>query len=267
MNEKQNICLIGAGNLGAALLEHLLQALPMDWHVRVMVRSERARERWLGHANLQVVSSDDSDALVGAALVVVAVKPAQVQALAELSLPAGAVLVSVVAGVSLERLQCMFNTDALVRAMPNTPVRIGRGITALAGTDALDVSQRSLAEAFFARVGEVLWVEEAALDAVTAVSGSGPAYFFLLAESMMDAAQQAGLTADQARQLVIATASGAAGLLGEPGADPAELRRAVTSEGGTTEAALAVFENDGLRASVGAAIAAAARRAAELGAG
>ncbi|NLA69339.1 MAG: pyrroline-5-carboxylate reductase, partial [Gammaproteobacteria bacterium] len=156
---------------------------------------------------------------------------------------------------------------AVVRAMPNTPALLGAGMTGLHANAEVDAAGRERAEALLAATGGTVWIrDEALMDAVTAVSGSGPAYVFLLAEAMEDAARRQGLPADAARILVAQTVLGAARMLTGSGEDPAGLRQRVTSPGGTTQAALEAFEAGGLRGLVDAAIEAATVRGRELSA-
>lgn len=204
------------------------------------------------------------------AVVVVAVKPQVMDEvlapLARLVGPATLVL-SIAAGRTLASLARLLpEGTAIVRAMPNTPAAIGRGISVGVANAHVTTRQKALAHELLAAVGEVGWVEdEALMDAVTAVSGSGPAYVFLLAECLAAAGEAAGLDADLARRLARATVSGSGELLHRSGLDAAELRRNVTSPGGTTEAALAVLMRpDGVRALLTEAVAAATRRGREL---
>jgi pyrroline-5-carboxylate reductase len=204
------------------------------------------------------------------AVLVLAVKPQAMDAvlapLARLVGPATLVL-SIAAGRTIASLaRHLPEGTAIVRAMPNTPAAIGRGITVGVANAHASASQKALAHELLAAVGEVGWVaDEASMDAVTAVSGSGPAYVFLLAECLAAAGEAAGLDADLARRLARATVSGAGELLHRSDLDAAELRRNVTSPGGTTEAALAVLMRaDGLEPLLTEAVAAATRRGREL---
>jgi pyrroline-5-carboxylate reductase len=175
-------------------------------------------------------------------------------------------VVSIAAGITSAQIARWLGggeggAPAIVRCMPNTPALLGAGVTGLFATPAVGAEGRARAEALLSSVGETVWIDdEALMDAVTAVSGSGPAYVFLLAEAMEDAAKRQGLAADAARALVLQTVLGAARMLVESGEPPAELRRRVTSPGGTTQAAIEAFEAGGLRALVDRAIAGAAER-------
>lgn len=174
--------------------------------------------------------------------------------------------VSIAAGISLTSLQSWLHGDrAIVRCMPNTPALVGKGASGLFANDQTSEKQKTYASQIMNAVGTSVWVEtESAIDAVTAVSGSGPAYFFLFMEAMQEAAADLGLNKEVAEQLSLQTALGAAELALQSGTDVAELRRQVTSPGGTTERALREFESGGLRELVRKAIAAARDRSEEL---
>ena len=197
---------------------------------------------------------------------VVAVKPQVAEdacrALAAVSAPRW---LSIMAGVPLSALEAWAGKEvAVVRAMPNTPALVGAGITAVAAGTRAGEAEVGWAEEVLGAVGEVVRVAEGDLDAVTAVSGSGPAYVFLLAEAMADAGVAAGLAPSLARHLAQATVAGAGRLLAQPGADAGALRAQVTSPGGTTEAAVGALEAGGVRELVARAVAAAARRSRSL---
>jgi pyrroline-5-carboxylate reductase len=200
---------------------------------------------------------------------VVAVKPQtapEVMASLAAFVAAETVVVSIMAGRTLRFLQAGLPATALVRAMPNTPAAVGRGITVAVANDRVSAVQRSLVEALLSAVGAVEWIDdERLMDAVTALSGSGPAYVFLLAESMAAAGAAAGLPPSLAARLARVTVAGAGELLHRSPLDPATLRHNVTSPGGTTAAALEVLTGkQGLTALMTRAIAAATRRSREL---
>jgi len=205
-------------------------------------------------------------------VVLVAVKPQAMDAvfpdLAKLCGP-DTVVVSIAAGKSIASFERHLKPGAaVVRAMPNTPAAIGRGITGAAPNKNVTPAQKELCQSLLASVGEVVWLDdESLIDAVTAVSGSGPAYVFLLAEAMAAAGKAAGLDAETALRLASATVSGAGELLRRSGTDPATLRQNVTSPGGTTAAALAVLmrDKDGLQDLMTEAVLAAKKRGRELG--
>jgi pyrroline-5-carboxylate reductase len=176
------------------------------------------------------------------------------------------VVLSIAAGIRLANLAAWLGRDLpIVRAMPNRPALIGAGISAACAGPGVTASDRALAEAVLAAAGPVVWLDdEAHMDAVTAISGSGPAYFFLLIEALEDAGVALGLPRETARRLAVQTAYGSGRMVAEGSDTPALLREQVTSKGGTTAAALAVLESSGLRGIFAEAIAAAARRSAEL---
>lgn len=265
------LALLGGGNMGRALVGGLLRhgTRPEQIAVGESVAAARAALS----ADLGVTATADNQAAIGdAPVVVLAVKPqdaaavlAPLRGILEQRRP---LLLSVAAGIRVAALQrCCGAGVPVVRAMPNRPALLGAGATGLYAGPEVGAAQRALATRIMESVGEVVWVEnEEALDAVTALSGSGPAYFFLLAELLAEAAVREGLSASAARRLAVATLHGA-GLMAHSGdADLARLRAEVTSKGGTTEAALRAFEAGGLQPLVGQAVAAAARRSRELAA-
>jgi pyrroline-5-carboxylate reductase len=198
---------------------------------------------------------------------VLAVKPADAEAACRSLREAGVQRVlSIAAGVTLQSLQSWLGAStAVVRAMPNTPALIGSGAAAIAGGQAAGPEDLAWAQSVLQAVGTVVVVPEAALDAVTGLSGSGPAYVLLLAEALIDAGVLVGLARPVAKQLAVQTLLGSARLLSETGDEPAALRAAVTSPGGTTAAGLRALEAAGFRHAVLEAVAAAARRSEELG--
>lgn len=263
------LAVIGAGMMGEALARGLLAAgwAPADL-VMADVRAERLESL---RAELGVaVHTDNREAAAAAEAVLLAVKPQDAEAaIRALDGTTGGVL-SIVAGLATHRIEGLLReasdaTPSVVRAMPNTPARIGHGVTALAAGAACADATRKLADEVFSTVGPVVWVAEEHLDTVTALSGSGPAYVFLLAEAMVDGAVALGLPRDVAETLAYATVEGAGRMLLETGETPASLRAQVTSPGGTTAAALAVLEAMALRAAFGEALRAAQRRSRELG--
>ena len=202
-------------------------------------------------------------------MIVIAIKPQEATAVVATLKPlarANTVAISIMAGPKLSFLQGALGDVAIVRAMPNTPAAIGRGITVAVPNARVTKDQREVADTLLRAVGAVEWVDdEALIDAVTAVSGSGPAYVFLLAESLARAGAAAGLPADLAARLACATVSGAGELLRQSPLDAATLRQNVTSPGGTTAAALGVLmAKDGLDPLMQEAVAAATKRSREL---
>ena len=230
-----------------------------------------ARHTLAANFGVRVQPAADA-ALAEATLVVWAVKP---QLFTEAAAPcaahvARALHLSVMAGIRSDAIaHAMQQVPAaarIVRSMPNTPALIGRGIAGLFATPAVSAAERAAVEAVLAPTGQTLWVaHEADLDAVTALSGSGPAYVFYLLEAMVAAAVQAGLTAEQGKQLALATFDGATALAGQSSEPLALLRERVTSKGGTTFAGLESLRADGVADALGRAVRAAQRRAQELG--
>lgn len=266
MNANCKILLVGCGNMGAALLKGWIDQGVDRQELRVVdtQAAALARARDLGVAAQSSVGDAVADVLV------LAVKPQQLEAV----LPDcrrladdGVLVVSIAAGKPLGFFERLLGTRSqVVRAMPNTPAAIRRGITVLVANDAVGAEQRTLAESLMRAVGEVVWIDdEALMDAVTAVSGSGPAYVFLLIEALTRAARDAGLDAEMAAQLATATVAGAAAYAEQAKLDAAALRAQVTSPGGTTEAALEILmADDGLVALFRQAVRAAAARSREL---
>jgi len=260
------LVLLGAGKMGGAMLEgwHRL-GLSLD-NVAVIEPQPAPEIITLGQRGLRINPALDT---IAASAIVIAVKPQVApQALPPLAQLIGSdtVAISVMAGRTLAFLDKALPGAALVRAMPNTPAAIGRGITVAVPNARASSAQRELAHKLLAATGAVEWVaDEALMDAVTAVSGSGPAYVFLLAESLARAGAAAGLPVDLAARLARATIAGSGELLHRSPLDAAVLRQNVTSPGGTTAAALEVLmAADGLDAVLERAVAAATRRSREL---
>ncbi len=204
-------------------------------------------------------------------VIVFAVKPQQIDDLVpqfgELT-GRGAVVLSIAAGKPIAAFeQLLGGAPIVVRAMPNTPAAIGQGITALVANSAVDAEQKALCERLLSAVGEVVWLDdESLMDAVTAVSGSGPAYVFLLIETLAQAAESEGLAADLATKLAVATVAGAGAYAAQSSEDPGRLREQVTSPGGTTQAALEILMGSaGFEELMAKAVRAAADRSRELG--
>jgi pyrroline-5-carboxylate reductase len=261
------LAIVGAGVMGEAVATGLIEA---GWKPADIVMTDILADRLddLGSRLGVRTKASSRDAASSADGTLLCIKP-QESAVA-LSDVAGAIgssgVVSIVAGLRTSAIEsAVGNTTSVVRAMPNSPARIGKGVTALAAGAHASEATRALASDIFSALGPVVWLAEDDLDAVTALSGSGPAYVFLLAEAMAAAGVELGLPADVARTLTGATIEGAGAMLMRTTLDAGVLRAQVTSKGGTTEAALAVFEAAGLRETVREAMAAAAERSRELG--
>lgn len=265
-----SLAFIGGGNMARALIGGLLAAGRDAATIRVADPQPAAR-RELEAAFPGITALDDNaSAARGAATWVLAVKPQHMRAvatgLATLAQAARPLVVSVAAGIRVaDLLRWLGEEVPLVRTMPNRPALLGSGITALFAGASVTTGQRARAERIMAAVGAHLWVDdESLMDAVTAVSGSGPAYVFLLVEMLEAAATAEGLDAAAARRLAVETVYGAARMARELGEDPATLREQVTSRGGTTAAALAVLEGAGIRGTFAAAVHAGTLRSREL---
>ena len=267
----RRLAFIGGGNMAAALIGGLIrQGLPSG-HIVVADPSTDQLER-LVKAHGVVRAPDNASAAAQAEVLVLAVKPQQMRSVClalkpQLTKPSP-LIISVAAGIPHAALSRWFGEHiAVVRTMPNRPALNGFGATGLFAPPSVGVAGRALAESIMAAVSATVWVEhESQMDTVTALSGSGPAYFFLFMEALEAAAHERGLPNDIAHKLTLATAYGAARMARESHEPLAVLREQVTSKGGTTAAALAVLDAAGLRATVAHAIAAADRRSAELAA-
>jgi pyrroline-5-carboxylate reductase len=264
---------IGGGNMATALIGGLVArgAAGADFHVVEPAADARARigER---HPGVHAHAACTRDALADATLVVFAVKPQQMReaaraVAAEIAPGRGPVVLSIAAGIRIADLgRWLGGYRRIVRAMPNTPALIGKGISALYAERDVDAPARALAAAVVEAAGEVIWVDrEAMLDAVTGVSGSGPAYVFYFIEALERAACELGFEPRDARRLAYATFAGAVALAQASPEEPATLRAQVTSKRGTTERAITVLEGDAVGATIVAAVKAAAERARELG--
>jgi pyrroline-5-carboxylate reductase len=267
MGTRPTVAVIGAGAIGEALASGLIAAgWPADDLVLVARRAGRSVE--VEAATGVRCLLDPVVASAGRDVVVVAVKPTDVGRLLDVlggHLTADQVVISLAAGVPTAVFEKALGEVPVVRAMPNTPARIAEAITAMAGGAYASEGALARAEQVLAAVGATIVLDEPLLDAVTAVSGTGPAYVFLLAEALVDAAIREGLPRHAADRLVVQTLRGAGMLLASSEATPAQLRAEVTSPGGTTAAAVHVLEERGFRALVEDAVQAAARRSREMG--
>jgi pyrroline-5-carboxylate reductase len=256
---------IGAGNMAEAILRGLLRAdmAPGSLHA---ADPDAARRQLLGELGVRTTTSN-LEVAQRAELIVLAVKPQQLEsAAATLPRDGGPLYLSIVAGATTATLRRLLGARArIVRSMPNTPALIGAGITAVASDSGAEPGDLALACAVLRAVGEVVQVPESALDAVTGLSGSGPAYVFLFIEALTEAGVREGLTEATARSLAVQTVHGAARLAAESGEQPAVLRERVSSPGGTTLAGLAALEAGGFRDAVLAAVRAATARSKALG--
>ncbi|HEY4082359.1 MAG TPA: pyrroline-5-carboxylate reductase [Burkholderiaceae bacterium] len=262
-----SIAFIGGGNMAGAIIRGLLRAGRTADSLVVVEPSAEQRERLRAEHGLEALGAADAR-LANAQTVVWAVKP---QLFVEAAKPCApfvgrALQLSVMAGLRCDAIERASASPRVVRAMPNTPALMGAGVAGLFAAPAVTEEERALIEQLLAPTGELMWVEqEADLDTVTALSGSGPAYFFYFVEAMMAAGVELGLSPAQARKLAFATCRGAAvqGLASDE--SPALLRERVTSKGGTTHAAITSLERDDVAAAMRRAVVAAHQRAQELG--
>jgi len=267
---KNTIAFIGAGNMARSLISGLINdGVPPQL---LWASDPDPDKRAALTADFGINTTDDNQQAVTAAdTIVLAVKPQLLQSVTQTLAPAlsdGSTLVlSVAAGIRSDTLSNWLGSSTpIVRTMPNTPALIQSGATALFATANVSSAQHNTAESIMRSAGLTVWLEdENQMDAVTALSGSGPAYFFLFMEAMEAAGKELGLPTDMARLLTLQTALGAARMALESNEAPAQLRQRVTSPGGTTEQALQVMEQAGLRDTVHQALQAAAKRANELG--
>jgi pyrroline-5-carboxylate reductase len=262
------LALLGGGKIGEALLTGLLRGerTPADI---VVVEKHHERASYLARS-YGVKTLDVAEAAAVARTLVLCVKPQDISALLAELAPAVStehLIVSVAAGVPTAKISAALPDGVpVVRCMPNTPALVDEAMTAVSAGAHADEAHLATAEALLASVGRVVRVPESQLDAVTALSGSGPAYFFYLVEAMIDAGILLGLPRALAAELIVQTAIGSAKMLRDSGEHPVQLREAVTSPGGTTIMAIRELEAHGVRAALLAAIEAAAVRSAELGA-
>ena len=265
------IAFIGGGNMARSLIGGLVAAGADPAGIRVADPNAGAREALAADFGVRAFA-DAAAAVEGADAWVFAVKPQTMRevctGLAAAAQAAGPLVVSIAAGITSAQLdRWLGGGQAVVRTMPNTPALLGAGVTGLYANPRVDDSGRARAERLLASAGTTVWIDdEALMDAVTGTSGSGPAYVFLLAEALEDAAIAEGLPPAAARILAQQTILGAARMLTGSGEPPAELRRRVTSPGGTTQAAIETFEAGGFRDLVARAVRAATRRGGELSA-
>jgi pyrroline-5-carboxylate reductase len=264
-----DIAFIGAGNMAGSIVGGLVEAGHPAQRIRAADPFPASLER-LAEIAPVTLCSENAEAAKGADIIILAVKPqVMAEALESIATPVqsgGALVISIAAGITLASMQARLGERAaIVRCMPNTPALLGCGASGLYAADSVSEQQREQAQYILSAVGKTAWVpSEAALDAVTALSGSGPAYFFLFMEAMIDAGCQLGLDRGVATELALQTGLGASRMALENDVDLVELRRRVTSPGGTTERAIASFEADGLREVVNRAMQAASQRAQEM---
>jgi pyrroline-5-carboxylate reductase len=263
----QHMAFIGGGNMASAIMGGLIRQGMRPDQFTVVEPFAEAADKLLKDFGITALPAA-GPALARADLVVWAVKP---QIFCEAAAPVmphtqGALHLSVAAGIRTDSISRWVGTDRVVRCMPNTPALVGQGITGLFACPSVTSTDQQLVEQVIGTTGQYLWVQqESLLDAVTALSGSGPAYVFFFLEAMTEAGVGMGLSAEQAYQLAVATFSGASSLAAASNESPEVLRQRVTSKGGTTYAAISAMEAAGIKPSFMSAMQAAEQRARELG--
>lgn len=267
MLDGNTVGFIGGGNMAEALIAGLLDGGALTPESVLVTEKHPERSDYLQQRyGVRAVPIDELAARSD--IVVIAVKPQVVDEVLEAlagSLNGDDLLISIAAGVPTSRFERAFPDTPVVRVMPNTPALVGEGMSVISAGSAARAHHLGYARAILATAGKVVELDEDKLDAVTAVSGTGPAYFFYLVEALIDAAESVGLDREVASRLIVQTAMGAATMLRDSGKDAVALRQAVTSPGGTTAAGIAVLEDRGARDVFSAMVTAARDRSVELG--
>ena len=266
-NTSQTLAFIGGGNMASAIIGGLIKQGTPARRILVVEPFEEARQRLQSQFGVRVLAAADAT-LAEAGLVIWAVKPQTFKEAAQQTsvFCANALHLSVAAGIRSDSIANWLGTERVVRAMPNTPALVGLGQTGLFARAAVTATDKTWIEQVIATTGALLWVkDEPLLDAVTAISGSGPAYVFFFIEAMVEAGVKMGLSAEQATQLAIGTFEGASQLAKTASEPPSVLRERVTSKGGTTYAALTSMQNAHVSELFQTALKAAELRAHELG--
>jgi pyrroline-5-carboxylate reductase len=261
------IAVIGGGTMGATFIRAVTDGGLVKTSDLSVCEVVPERRDWLS-AEFVGIHVHESPLSLGPdhSIVYLSVKPQDLGGLQKLTPASSPVLISILAGSTIADVQASTGAERVVRAMPNTPAQIGKGFTAWTATDSVTDQERELVSRLLDAMGEQLYVQdESAIDKITAVSGSGPAYVFLIIEAMINAAVNIGLRPDDARRMVLQTLNGSAEFARESGEHPAMLKDMVTSPGGTTAAGLRVLEQRGVRSAFIDAVAAAHQRAEELG--
>ena len=261
------IAVIGGGTMGATFIRAVTGAGVVSMGDLTVCEIVPERRDWLA-SEFEGIRIHETPLSMGPdhSAIYLSVKPQDLKSLSNLSPASSPLLISILAGSTIAEVKASTGAERIVRAMPNTPAQIGRGFTAWTATDGVTSEERALVSRLLDTMGEQLYVaDESVIDKVTAVSGSGPAYVFLIIEAMINAAVNIGLRPDDARRMVLQTLSGSTEFAAESGEHPAVLKDMVTSPGGTTAAGLRVLEQRGVRAALIDAVAAAHQRAEELG--
>ena len=270
MSDNIRLGVIGGGVMAEAIVSRLISEKRYE-PTAILISEPQAQRRLFWQETYQVSVTDNNHlALQAQEIVLLAIKPQVLDAVAKQLVIASAaqaqpLILSILAGVPLKRLEAVFPNMAVIRSMPNTPATVGSGITAITAGNSTDLHHLNLAKTVFAAIGEVVTVPESLMDSVTGLSGSGPAYVALMIEAMADGGVAVGLPRAIAAQLALQTVLGTAQLLKESQWHPAQLKDRVASPGGTTIAAIAQLEKSGFRTALIEAVKAAHQRAQELG--
>ncbi|MFZ6675974.1 pyrroline-5-carboxylate reductase [Undibacterium sp. Xuan67W] len=267
MQNKLKIAFIGGGNMATALIGGLLPEVTAPEYVHVVDPYQESLDKLAKQFGVSTALQIDTS-IEKADIIVLSVKPQQLRQVAEALVPyvSAQLILSIAAGIRSVDIARWLGYHKIVRSMPNTPALIGKGVTGLYATSSVSPEQREAADHIMQAVGSTVWLDdESLIDAVTAVSGSGPAYVFYFIEAMQQAALELGLPAEQAMQLAMATFDGATQLALKSTDSVAVLREKVTSKGGTTYAALSSMEAHGVKTAIMQAVKAAAARGKELG--
>ena len=264
----KKIGIIGCGNMGEAILSRLSNILEKSVSIMVSEFDAKRREEIQSKYKI-IVEVDNNEVVKFADVIILAVKPKDLEPILKGEVCCGVskkkLLISIAAGVTTKHIERIVGKDVpVIRAMPNMAAAIGESISSISAGSSAGPEDMKLAREIFLTIGDVVEINEDLVDAVTAISGSGPAYFFYLIESLIEAGRAAGLKEETAKKLVIKTALGSAKLLEALKEDPGLLRSKVTSKGGTTEAAIKVFESKKMKSIIIDAIAAAKARSKEL---
>lgn len=271
MTHFPSVAFIGGGNMANALVSGLINQQCPTSKLHVIEVADTLRSQWSARGISAAAAPNEK--LAACRVWIFAVKPQQMKEVVSQCKPwlsPDTLVISIAAGISIASLASWLGAAQrpygnIVRCMPNTPALVGAGVTGMAAPAGLSVEDRNTATSLLSAVGQAVWVnDDAAIDAVTALSGSGPAYVFLFLEALIKGGQALGLTADQAKELALATLAGATKLASDSPEEPSTLRERVTSKGGTTAAALAVFQEADFIETVMQAMKAADHRAAEL---
>jgi len=266
----QTIGFIGGGNMAQAIIRGLLNAGHPANRIAVADPGDASREAVAAINSEMLISTDNKAVAEASDVLVLATKPQYITEVAtEISDSKPGLVISIAAGITLDAIESALDGNtAVVRIMPNTPALVGKGMAGLVGNSAVAADQKAIADYIVDATGEAVWLDdECMMDAVTAISGSGPAYFFLIMELLTEGARSFGFSDEVAQKLAVQTALGAATLADAEGIDPEELRRRVTSPNGTTEAACNSLLDSGIKDTFQKALEAARDRSIELGKG